>query len=61
MNDLFHGIELIYAYIYDLFILSKVNWTDHAHKLELTLNKLKENGNKCNIERSFFGKSKWNI
>ena len=41
-NDLFHGFEFISAYIYDLLISTKGDWTDHVHKLELTLNKLKE-------------------
>ena len=34
-------------------ILTKEDWTDHVHKLELTLNKLKEKGLKCDIEKSF--------
>ena len=49
MNDLFHGFEFIYLYIYDLLILTKRYWTYHVQKLELTLNKLKEKGPKCNI------------
>ena len=31
--------------------------TDHVHKLELTLNKLKESGLKCNIEDYLFGQT----
>ena len=42
MDELFHGFEFICAYIDDLLILTKVHWTDHVQKLELTLNKLKE-------------------
>ena len=57
MNDLFHGFEFIRAYIEDVLILTKVDWTDHVHNLELTLNKLKEKGLKCNIEKSFFGQT----
>ena len=57
MNDLFHGIEFIRVYIYDLLILIKVDWTYHVHKLQPTLNKLKEKRLKCNIEKSFFGKT----
>ena len=30
MIDLFHGLEHICAYIYDLFILTKVDWIDHV-------------------------------
>ena len=47
MNDLFHGFEFICACIYDLLILTKSDWTDHVHNLELTLNKLKGKGFKC--------------
>ena len=57
MNDLFHGFEFIRAYIYDFLILTKLDWTYHAQKLELTLNKLKGKVLKCNIEKSFFGKT----
>ena len=57
MNDLSHGFELIREYIYDLFILTKENCTDHVHKLVLTLKKLKKKGPKCNIERSLFGQT----
>ena len=38
-------------------ILTTVDWTVHVHSLELTLNKLKEKGLKCNIEKSLFGKT----
>ena len=57
MNDLFHGFGIIRAYIDDMLILTKGHWTDHIQKLELALNKLKEKGLKCNIERHFFGKT----
>ena len=56
MNDLFHGLELIRAYIDELLILTKEYCTDHVQKLELTLNKLNKKGFKCNIEKSLFGK-----
>ena len=54
MNNLFQGFEFIRACIDGLLILTKVYWTDHVHKLELTLNKLKESGLKYDIEKSFF-------
>ena len=57
MNDLFHEFESIHAHIDDLLILTKRDWTDHVQKLKLTLNKLKGKRLKCNIERSFFGKT----
>ena len=34
MNDLFHGFKFIRAYIDDLLILTKEDWTDHVHNLE---------------------------
>ena len=54
MNDLFNGFEFIRAHIDDLLIITKGDWTDHIQKLELTINKQKENGLKCNIEKYFF-------
>ena len=41
MNDLFHGFEFIRAYRYEILILTKGDWTDHVHNLELNRNKLK--------------------
>ena len=58
MNDLFHGFEFIHAYIENILILTKGDWTDHIQKLELTPNKLKGKGLKSNIERSFFVQTK---
>ena len=40
MNDLFCGFQFICAYIYEILVFKKVEWTYHVHKLELTLNKL---------------------
>ena len=57
VNDLFHRFYFIRAYIYNLFILTKWDWTDHLQKLELTINKLKGGIFKCNIEKSFFGQT----
>ena len=58
MNDLFHGFRFICAYIDDLLLLTKVYWVDHIHKLDLTLNKLKEKGIKYGIEKSILGQTK---
>ena len=33
MNDLFHGFDFIRAYIDELLILPKGDWTDHMQKL----------------------------
>ena len=40
MNDLFHGLEFIRAYIEDLFLLTKGDWKYHVKKLESMINKL---------------------
>ena len=58
MNDLFHGYKFICAYIYDFLVLTEGYWTDHVHKLELMINKLKGKGLKYNIEKLFFGQTK---
>ena len=58
MDDLFHGFEFICEYIDEILILPKGYWTDHSHNLELTQNKLKGKGIKCNIEKSLFGQAK---
>ena len=61
MNDLFHGLNFIRAYIEDLLILTKEHWKNPAQKLKLTLNKLKEKGLKNNIESNSSDKPKWNM
>ena len=58
MNELFYGFEFFCAYMDDLLILTKGYWTYHVQKSELTLNKLKEKGLKCNIEESLFRQTK---
>ena len=58
MNDLFHGFEFIHAYIDDILVLTKRYWTYHVQNMEVTLNKLNVKGLQCNIENSFFGKTK---
>ena len=57
MKDLIHGFEFIHVYIDDMLKLTKEDWADHVQKLELILNKLKEKGIKCDIEKYFFGKT----
>ena len=44
MNDLFNSFELIRAYIDDLLVLTKVNWTNSVQILELNLSELKYTG-----------------
>ena len=50
MNKMFCGFKFIWAYIDDLLIITTVDWENYLEKLELTLQKLKENGLKYNIE-----------
>ena len=57
MNKMVYGFEFIRAYIDDLLIITKVYWPDHLNKLERFPQKLKENRLKCNIKKSFFGKT----
>ena len=61
INNLFCGFEFTRAYMDDFLVLTKGYWKDHVQKLELTLNKLKEKGLKCNIENISSYKPKWNI
>ena len=44
------------AYIDDLLIIIKGDYGDNFEKLELTPQKLQDNGFKCNIKNLFFGK-----
>ena len=32
MNEVFHGFEFIRAYIHDLLIITKGDWSDHLEK-----------------------------
>ena len=57
INKLFQGFQFIHAYKDDILILTKGYYTDHVHKLELTLNKLKESGLTYDTEKYFFGKT----
>ena len=54
MNNLFQGYEFTHAYINNLMVITKEYYIDHVQELELSLNKLKESGLKCDIEKSFF-------
>ena len=57
MNKMFRGFDFIWAYIDDLLIITKGDWSDYFQKLEQTLQKVKDNGLKCNIKKSSFGKT----
>ena len=57
INEIFRGMEFIRAYINDLFIIAKVDQSNHLNKLELLLTNIKANGIECSIEKSFFGQT----
>ena len=54
---MFCGFEFIQDYTDNLLIITKVYWCDHLENLEVKIQKLKKNGLKCNIKKSFFGKT----
>ena len=57
MNEMSCGFECIRAYINDLLIITKGDWSDHLENLGLKLQNLKYNGLKCNIEKSSVGQT----
>ena len=57
LNELFYKFDFILSYIDEVLILTKGRLTDHVHKLELTLNKLKSSWIKCNIGKYLFGQN----
>ena len=57
MNEMFFGFEFVWAYIDDLLIITKGDWYYHLEKPELTLQNIKDNGLKCNTEKSLFGQA----
>ena len=42
----------------ELLIITKGDWYYYLGKMELTLQKFKDNGLKCNTKKLFFGKTK---
>ena len=61
MNEMFRGFEFIQAYINNLLIITKDNLSHHLEKLELKLQKLRDNGIKCNIKNHSLDKPRWGI
>ena len=55
MSDLMAGLEFVRAYIDDLLIITKSDWSDHLEKLEQVLIRLKEANLKVNLRKSSFG------
>ena len=54
MNELFNGLENVWAYIDDLLIISNGNFEDHLNKVKIVLKILKAAGFKINSEKWFF-------
>ena len=50
MNKLLCEFQIIRAYIDDLLIITRGDWSDQLNKLELVLKKLKDKGLKCNTK-----------
>ena len=44
MNKMFSGMGFIRAYIDDLLVITKCDWSDHLDKLELLIKNLRVNG-----------------
>ena len=57
MSILMSDLEYVRAYIDDLLVISKDDWTDHLEKLEEVFKRLQDAGLKVNARKSFFGKA----
>ena len=51
------NLNLSEPYIDDLLIITKSDWSYHLKKMEITIQKIKYNGLKFNIKKSFFGQT----
>ena len=56
MNELFHDLEYVRAYIDDFLIISNGNFEDHLNKAKIVLKKLQAAGFKINAEKSLFAR-----
>jgi Reverse transcriptase (RNA-dependent DNA polymerase) len=56
MSELFGDLEFIRTYIDNLLVLTKSDWQDHLHHLDIVLTRLKRAGLKVNARKSFFGR-----
>ena len=61
MGDLFADLETVRAYIDDLLLLTKGDWSNHLAELEVVLTRLQDAGLKVNIRKSFLVNTNWNI
>ena len=56
MNELFHDLEYVRAYIDDLIIIGNSSFEDHLNKVKVVLKKLKAAGFKINAKKSKFAR-----
>ena len=54
---MFRELEFIRSYIDDLLIITKGDCSYHLNKLDQVLQNMKQNGIKCNTEKSLFGQT----
>ena len=54
MNELFHDLEYVRAYIDDLVIISNGNFQDHLNKDKMNSKNFKAAGFNINAEKCFF-------
>ena len=59
VKKMFHGFEFTRAYINDLLIITKGDWSNQLEKLELTLQNLEDNRLKYKIKKSLFGQTRF--
>jgi Reverse transcriptase (RNA-dependent DNA polymerase) len=56
MSTLFFDLEFIRTYIDNLLVITKSDWHDHLHHLDIIFTRLHDAGLKVNAKKSFFGK-----
>ena len=57
VNNMFHGLEFVQAYIDDILCLTKGDWKDHLDQLQTIFTRLQQSGLKVNAKKSFFGRT----
>jgi Reverse transcriptase (RNA-dependent DNA polymerase) len=56
MSAFFGDLKFIRTYIDDLLVLTKSDWQDHVHHLDIIFHCLQQAGLKVNTRKSFFGR-----
>ena len=54
MSDLTRQLEFVRAYLYDLLVLSRSDFSDHLETLTMVLTKLRDAGLWVNVAKSKF-------